>query len=139
VNPKNRKLYNQSKAEALDKVRAVEKDFLFDVAAHFKRKTKAREKKSSSCLEVNVLKKLVAFSGGVVTFDGITAGWLGQFKALLYDYANQLATTYLEDLALTSFKIKAYQIIALKLPLHHPNCRWFPRSDVQAHCYRPCL
>jgi hypothetical protein len=43
VNPKHRKLYNQSKADVLDKIRIIEKDLQFDAAALFNRKAKSVE------------------------------------------------------------------------------------------------
>ena len=101
VDPKNRKLYKQSKADVLDKIRIIEKDLQFDAAALFNRKAKSTEdfveffrssiqKKMSSSAEVNALKKVVAFSGGVVLFDRLTPGWLEQFKAhLLNDGISQ--------------------------------------------------
>jgi hypothetical protein len=41
VDPRNRKLYKQSKADVLDKIRIIEKDLQFDAAALFNRKAKS--------------------------------------------------------------------------------------------------
>ncbi len=43
TNQKNRKLYNQSKVEVLDKIRIIEKDLQFDAAALFNRKAMSVE------------------------------------------------------------------------------------------------
>jgi truncated hemoglobin YjbI len=44
----------------------------------------------SSSVEINALKKLVSFTGGVVLFDRLTQGWLEQLKAhLLKDGISQ--------------------------------------------------
>lgn len=89
ANQKKRKLPAPSKADVLDKIRIIEKDLQFDAAALFNRKAKSTEdfveffrssiqKKTSSSVEVNALKKVVAFTGGVVLFDRLTPGWLEQ-------------------------------------------------------------
>ena len=99
-NPKNRKAYNQAKAEILDKVRIIEKDLQFDAAAVFERRAKAAEdfveflrsstQKMNYSAEVNAMKKVVAFSGGVVPFEKLNAAWLEQFKNhLLKDEISQ--------------------------------------------------
>ncbi len=91
--PKNRKAFNTAKAEAEDLRRGYEKDFQADPVALFERKAKSAGdfieyfrtsiEKNSYPHELNTLKKLISFSGGVVPFDKLNTAWLERFKAFL--------------------------------------------------------
>jgi len=92
-NPKSRKEFNTVKAEAEDKRREYEKDWQADTKGLFERKAKStanfveflREliEKTNYPMRLNALKKLTAFSGGLVSFDELNKEWLERFKAFL--------------------------------------------------------
>ncbi len=89
-NTKNRKAYNEAKAQAQDMARQMEKDLQFDAAAVFSRRAKSGAdfleffrsitEKQKYTIESNTLKHLVAFAGPVVPFEALNSGWLEQFK-----------------------------------------------------------
>ena len=93
ANPKNKRVYNQAKAEAEDKRREFEKDFQADASALFDRKEKSAGdfveylrvsiEKTNYPIEFSTLKKLISFSGGVVPFDKLNKEWLEQFRVYL--------------------------------------------------------
>ena len=92
-NPKNRKEFNIARADAEDRRRAFERDLQADPAALFDRKAKSAGDfieylrtsivKTRYSIETNTLKKLIAFSGGLVPFDKLNKEWLERFKVFL--------------------------------------------------------
>ena len=108
ANPKNRKEYNQVKADALDRARKVEKDLERDPAGVFYRKVVAsndfvdfvRERAGSKrySAHMNSLKYLREFTGGRVPFKNLNAQWLERFKSYLLSVdglSSNTASTYL--------------------------------------------
>ncbi|NMW19015.1 MAG: hypothetical protein HKK66_08345, partial [Chlorobiaceae bacterium] len=94
-NPKNRKAFNLAKAEAEDKRREYEKDWLVDPAGLFNRKAMSASdlieylrtsiEKTNYPLETNTLRKLISFSGGLIPFDKLSTAWVERFKVYLLD------------------------------------------------------
>jgi len=108
ANPKNRKLYNQIKAEAEDKRRKIEVDFIRDPKALFDRKAVAsndfveyaqvRAEKDRHASYMSALKHLRDFTGGSASFESINKLWLVRIKAYLLSIdklSNNSARTYL--------------------------------------------
>ena len=93
ANPKNRKVYNQIKAEALEMMRKVEKDLARDPKGVFERKAMAgddfveyvrkRAEKERYAAYMNALKRLVEFTSGSVPFKNLNSQWLERFKGYL--------------------------------------------------------
>ena len=93
ANPKNRKEYNQVKAEAMERARKVERDFIRDPKAVFDRKAIAGDdfigyvrqqaEKDRYPVHMNTLKLLQEFAGGSVSFESINSQWLERFKSYL--------------------------------------------------------
>jgi len=108
ANPKNRKEYNQIKADALERARKVEKDLERDPSGIFSRKAVAgddfvdyvreRAKKNHYPVHMNSLKYLREFTGGSVPFKNLNSQWLERFKSYLLSVAglsSNTANTYL--------------------------------------------
>jgi len=108
ANPKNKAEFRRVKAEAEDKRRKMEVDFIRDPKAVFDRKAVAgddfveyvreRAEKDSYSSYLNTLKRLREFSGGSVSFDSINSQWLERFKGYLLsvdDLSNNTANNYL--------------------------------------------
>ena len=93
ADPKNRKVFNQIKAEALERVRIVEKDLQRDPKGVFDRKamagddfveyTRRRAEKERYASYMNALKRLVEFTGGSVPFSNLNSQWLERLKSFL--------------------------------------------------------
>jgi len=93
ANPKNRKVFNQIKAEAMERMRQVEKDLERDPKGVFDRKAMAgddfveyarkRAEKERYASYMNALKRLVEFTGGSVPFKSLNSQWLERFKGYL--------------------------------------------------------
>ena len=93
ANPKNRKVFSQIKAEALEMMRKVEKDLQRDPSGVFSRKAMAgddfveyarkRAEKEHYASYMNALKRLVEFTGGSVSFKSVNSQWLERFKGYL--------------------------------------------------------
>ena len=93
ASPKNRKEFNQIKAEALERMRKVEKDLQRDPKGVFDRKTMAgddfveytrkRAEKERYASYMNALKRLVEFTGGSTPFKELNSQWLERFKGYL--------------------------------------------------------
>jgi integrase len=93
ANPKNRKVFSQIKAEALEMMRKVEKDLQRDPSGVFSRKAMAgddfveyarkRAEKEHYASYMNALKRLVEFTGGSVSFKSLNSQWLERFKGYL--------------------------------------------------------
>ncbi len=108
ANPKNRKEYNQIKAEALERARKIERDFMRDPKAVFDRKAvagddfieyvKALAEKNRYSTHMNTLKYLAEFTGGSVSFESINSQWLERLKGYLLSIDglnNNTANNYL--------------------------------------------
>ncbi len=108
ANPKNRKEFNQVKAEALEIMRKVERDFMRDPKAVFDRKAVAgddfveyvrvRAEKDRYPAQMSTLKYLREFTDGNVSFDKLNSQWLERFKNFLLSVSvvsNNTANTYL--------------------------------------------
>ncbi len=93
ANPKNRKEYNQIKAEALERARKIERDLMRDPKAVFDRKAVAgddfvdyvreRAEKNHHPSYMNALKYLREFTGGNISFENVNSQWLERFKSYL--------------------------------------------------------
>lgn len=108
ANPKSRKEYNQIKAEALDRVRKIERDLMRDPAGVFSRKAVIgddftgyvgeRAEKSRHPSYMNTLKYLKEFTGGSIPFGSINPQWLERLKGYLLSVdglSSNTANTYL--------------------------------------------
>jgi len=108
ANPKNRKEFNQIKAQALDKMRKIERDFIRDPAGVFSRKAmigddfiefaKVRAEKDHHPSYMNALKYLQEFTGGNVSFGTLNSQWLERLKGYLlsiHGLSSNTANTYL--------------------------------------------
>ena len=108
ANPKNRKEFNQIKAQALDKMRKIERDFIRDPAGVFSRKAmigddfiefaKVRAEKDHHPSYMNALKYLQEFTGGNVSFGTLNSQWLERLKGYLLSadgLSSNTANTYL--------------------------------------------
>ena len=108
ANPKKRKEFNQIKAQALDKMRKIERDFIRDPAGVFSRKAmigddfiefaKVRAEKDHHPSYMNALKYLQEFTGGNVSFGTLNSQWLERLKGYLlsiHGLSSNTANTYL--------------------------------------------
>jgi len=108
ANPKNRKEFNQIRAQALDKMRKIERDFIRDPAGVFSRKAmigddfiefaKVRAEKDHHPSYMNALKYLQEFTGGNVSFGTLNSQWLERLKGYLLSadgLSSNTANTYL--------------------------------------------
>ncbi len=108
ANPKNRKEFNQIKAEALDKMRKVERDFIRDPAGVFSGKAmvgddfiefaKVRAEKDHHPSYMNALKYLQEFTNGSISFKALNSQWLERLKGYLLSIdglSSNTANTYL--------------------------------------------
>ncbi len=108
ANPKNKAEFKRVKAEAEDRRREAERDFIRDPKAVFDRKAVAgddfveyvreRAEKDSYSSYLNTLKRLREFSGGSVSFESINSQWLERFRGYLLsvdDLSNNTANNYL--------------------------------------------
>ncbi len=108
ANPKNKAEFKRVKAEAEDRRRKAERDFIRDPKAVFDRKAVAgddfveyvreRAEKDSYSSYLNTLKRLREFTDGSVSFDSINSQWLERFKGYLLSIDglnNNTANNYL--------------------------------------------
>lgn len=108
ANPKNKAEFKRVKAEAEDRRRKAERDFIRDPKAVFDRKAVAgddfvkyvreRAEREHYATYMNALKYLVEFTGGSISFDSINSQWLERFKGYLLstdDLSDNTANNYL--------------------------------------------